>query len=81
MVDTQSHTSSEPEAPGPRLVVAHHPSLLDAVVLFALLPQDDCIVNAARARNPFLWGVTRATGYVSNTGLAALAARQERRVS
>jgi 1-acyl-sn-glycerol-3-phosphate acyltransferase len=69
----------ELEAPGPLLVVANHPSLLDAVVLFALLPQADCIVNATRARNPILWGVTRAAGYVSNAaGPAAVAECVER---
>ncbi len=50
----------------PRLVVANHPTLLDVVVLFALLPQADCIVNAERARNPFLRGLARSAGYVTN---------------
>ena len=64
----------ELEAPGPRLVVANHPSLLDVVVLFALLRQADCIVSAEWARNPFLWGVIRAAGYISNApGPAAVA--------
>jgi 1-acyl-sn-glycerol-3-phosphate acyltransferase len=61
------------DGPGPRLVVANHPSLLDAVLLFALLPQADCVVSDDWARNPFLWGVTRAAGYVSNAaGPAAI---------
>jgi 1-acyl-sn-glycerol-3-phosphate acyltransferase len=54
------------EGPGPRLVVANHPTLVDIVVLCALLPQADCIVNAARARNPFLRGLARSAGYVTN---------------
>jgi 1-acyl-sn-glycerol-3-phosphate acyltransferase len=59
---------------GPRLVVANHPSLLDAVVLFSLLPQADCVVKASWARNPFLRGVARAAGYISNaSGPAAVA--------
>lgn len=52
--------------PGPRLVVANHPTLLDIVVLCALLPQADCIVNAERARNPFLRGLARSAGYIAN---------------
>jgi len=49
---------------GPHLVVANHPSLIDFVVLCSLLPQADCIVNPARARNPVLRGMIRAAGYV-----------------
>jgi 1-acyl-sn-glycerol-3-phosphate acyltransferase len=53
--------------PGPHLVVANHPTLLDMVLLCALLPQVDCIVNAARASNPFLRGAIRMAGYVTNS--------------
>jgi len=52
--------------PGPGLVLANHPSPLDAVALFALQPRPDCIVNTARTRNPFLRGLTRAAGYFTN---------------
>lgn len=54
------------EAPGRRLIVANHPTLLDYVFLTALLPQADCIVNSARADNPILSGGVRAARYVRN---------------
>jgi 1-acyl-sn-glycerol-3-phosphate acyltransferase len=39
---------------GGKIVIANHPSLLDVVMLIALIPNADCIVNAALMR-----GVTR----------------------
>lgn len=54
--------------PGPMLIVATHPTLIDVVLLVSMLPQADCIVNVARARNPFLAGAIRAAGYVRNDG-------------
>ena len=56
----------------PVLLVANHPTLLDVVALASILPQVDCIVNVARARNPILRGVVRAAGYVRNDGGAAV---------
>lgn len=53
---------------GPRLIVANHPTLADVLVLGALLPQADCIVNTRRTRNPILRGVIRAAGYIPNAG-------------
>jgi 1-acyl-sn-glycerol-3-phosphate acyltransferase len=56
---------------GPHLVVSNHPSLIDIVVLCSFMPQADCIVNPARARNPVLRGLIRAAGFVrSDTGPA-----------
>jgi 1-acyl-sn-glycerol-3-phosphate acyltransferase len=49
---------------GPHLVVSNHPTLVDFVVLCSLMPQADCIVNPARARNPLLRQLARAAGYV-----------------
>jgi len=51
---------------GPHLVVSNHPTLMDFVVLCSLMPQADCIVNPARARNPLLRQLVRAAGYVSS---------------
>jgi 1-acyl-sn-glycerol-3-phosphate acyltransferase len=34
-----------------KIVVANHPSLLDIVILFSLIPNADCIVNAGLARS------------------------------
>jgi len=60
-------------APGPRVVVANHPTLIDTPVLAALLPQADCIANPAWADAPLLRGAIRAANYVRNdAGLAAV---------
>ncbi|MDR3414687.1 MAG: lysophospholipid acyltransferase family protein [Nevskia sp.] len=51
-----------------RLVVANHPSLIDVVLLIALMPEADCIVKQALLRNPFLrWPVVWAD-YTPNHG-------------
>lgn len=54
------------------LVIANHPSLIDVVVLISLFPALDCIVKAALWRNPFIRGVVRAVGYISNDDPALL---------
>ncbi len=53
-----------------RLIVANHPTLIDVVLLIALLPEVDCIVKQALWRNPFLrWPVAWAD-YTPNSGSA-----------
>lgn len=49
-----------------QLVAPNHPSLIDVVVTIAQIPDAYCLVKASHWRNPFLFGVMRATGYVSN---------------
>ncbi|HXV37207.1 MAG TPA: lysophospholipid acyltransferase family protein [Myxococcota bacterium] len=61
--------------PGPRLIVANHPTLLDVVVLGTLLPQLDCVVKRAASMNPFMRGVIAAAGYIPNDGGEALVER------
>ncbi|TPH12213.1 1-acyl-sn-glycerol-3-phosphate acyltransferase [Litorilituus lipolyticus] len=48
------------------LVLANHPSLIDVVVLISIMPNADCVVKAHLFKNPFLRGVVRNTGYISN---------------
>ncbi len=67
-------------AGGPRLVVANHPTLLDAVALISLAPQLDCIVNAARVEHPFLSRLAAAAGYIRNDGGPAVVAEATRRL-
>lgn len=51
----------------PRLiVVANHPSLLDALMLVARLPRSACIMKAALMRNPFLGAGARLARYIRN---------------
>ena len=53
-------------APGGNLLVANHPTLLDVVILGALLPQLDCVVKREAWSNPFMRGVVRSAGYIPN---------------
>jgi len=53
-------------APGPHLLIANHPTLLDVVILGSLMPQLDCVAKRAAWSNPFMFGVIRATGYLPN---------------
>lgn len=63
----------------PCIVVANHPSLLDVVLLIAHMPKADCVVKASIWKNPFMRGVVRATGYISNQhqGEALIAAAKD----
>jgi len=49
-----------------QLVLANHPSLIDVVVLISIIPNADCVVKAHLFSNPFLRGVVKNTGYLSN---------------
>jgi 1-acyl-sn-glycerol-3-phosphate acyltransferase len=51
---------------GGLIVVANHPSLLDAVMLVARLPHSFCIMKASLLGNPFLAGGARLARYVRN---------------
>ena len=57
--------AEEMRRPG-QLVVANHPTLLDVVFLISLMPQADCVAKQAAWSNPFMRGVVKATGYISN---------------
>jgi 1-acyl-sn-glycerol-3-phosphate acyltransferase len=46
------------------LVVANHPTLLDAVVLMSLMPQADCVVKGRYYEHPLLGVTARAAGYI-----------------
>jgi len=48
------------------VVIANHPTLIDVVLLVALLPNSCCVVKDALWKNPLLRGVVRATGYINN---------------
>ncbi|MFN7696092.1 MAG: lysophospholipid acyltransferase family protein [Burkholderiales bacterium] len=58
------------------IVVANHPSMLDAMMLVARLPRSACIMKASLMRNPFLAPGARLARYIRNDsplGLARLA--------
>jgi len=52
---------------GPCLVLANHPTILDVVLLGALLPQCDCVVKGDAWNNFFLRGIVTAAGYIINS--------------
>lgn len=52
---------------GGQLVIANHPTLLDAIFLFSMLPNANCIVKAAIAYGPITIGLVRLAGYIPNS--------------
>ena len=63
------------------LVVANHPTLIDALVLVSLMPQADCIVKARYSDHPLFGGVARAAGYIpAGDGVEVVATAVERLV-
>ncbi|MGE5540445.1 MAG: lysophospholipid acyltransferase family protein [Gemmatimonas sp.] len=49
-----------------RVIIANHPSLLDVVILMALVPNAQCIVKSALWSNRYLGGLVRRAGYIRN---------------
>lgn len=58
--------------PGPHLIVANHPTLIDIVQLISKLPQADCVIGLQYARNPFLARAASQAGYITNSDGAAV---------
>lgn len=58
--------------PGPHLVVANHPTLIDAVHVISRLPQADCVIGADYAQNPFVGLAASWAGYITNARGAAV---------
>lgn len=48
------------------LILANHPSLIDVVFLISQLPQAVCVVKKSHWNNPFVMGIMRGAGYISN---------------
>ena len=53
-------------SPGSAVVVANHPSLLDAVLIVSRLPNAVCIMKGSLARNVLLGAGARMAGYIVN---------------
>ncbi|WP_137886954.1 1-acyl-sn-glycerol-3-phosphate acyltransferase [Pseudomonas sp. 2FE] len=51
-----------------QLIIANHPSLIDVVVLVALIRDANCVVKQSLWDNPFMRGPIRAACYISNSG-------------
>lgn len=54
------------------IIVANHPSLIDVVMLIAILPRADCIVKKTLWQNPFTRGAVQAAGYILNDDSSGL---------
>ena len=52
--------------PGGMIIVANHPSMLDALAIAARLPRSFCIMKASLLRNPFLGAGARLARYIGN---------------
>jgi 1-acyl-sn-glycerol-3-phosphate acyltransferase len=48
------------------IVIANHPSLLDAVILLSKLPNASCVMKASLRNNPLFAFMARLSGYISN---------------
>jgi 1-acyl-sn-glycerol-3-phosphate acyltransferase len=48
------------------LIIANHPTLLDVVLIMALVPNAQCVVKHQLWRSPFLGPVVRIAGYIRN---------------
>lgn len=48
------------------ILIANHPSLLDAVMLLACFPNGTCVMKASLLNNPLYGVAARMAGYVSN---------------
>jgi 1-acyl-sn-glycerol-3-phosphate acyltransferase len=49
-----------------KLIIANHPTLIDIVLLMALLPDAACVVKYQLFRNPLLRPLVQAAGYIRN---------------
>ena len=47
-----------------KLIVANHPTLIDIVLLMALVPDTKCVVKPALFSQPVLAPIVRAAGYI-----------------
>lgn len=48
------------------ILIANHPSLLDAVILLSKLPNATCVMKASLRKNPLFGAMARLSGYISN---------------
>lgn len=54
------------------IIVANHPSMLDAMMLVARLPRSACIMKASLSRSPFLGPGARLARYIRNDSPSSL---------
>lgn len=52
--------------PGRRLVLANHPSLIDAVILISLIENPNGIIKSSLLNNPSMFGLAKISGLICN---------------
>ena len=57
------------------VIVANHPSLLDAMMLVARLPRSACVMKASLMRNPFLAAGAQLARYIPNDSALGMVRR------
>ncbi len=60
---------------GGLVIVANHPSMLDALLLVARLPKGVCVMKASLMRNPFLGAGARLARYIRNDSARGMVRR------
>lgn len=55
-----------------KIIIANHPCLIDVLALITIVPKANCVVKAHLWKNPFMRGVMRSTGYISNGEVTGL---------
>ncbi len=68
------------ERPGPMVVVANHPTMLDATLIVALTPQIDNVVEKSWADAPIVGDLTRKADYLRNDSVRTVIAEAARRL-
>lgn len=66
VVDLETAGIAKLAEAGGRLIVANHPTLLDVVMLVALIPRAQCVVKSELWNSPMLGQLMRAAGYIRN---------------
>ena len=64
--ETRSGWRRETPACRGKLIIANHPTLIDIVLLMALLPDTKCVVKSELFSNRLMGPVVRAAGYIRN---------------
>jgi 1-acyl-sn-glycerol-3-phosphate acyltransferase len=65
-VRVNTHVLDSLNAQRPLIIIANHPSLLDAIVLLSRLPHATCVMKASLRGNLLFGPMARLSGYISN---------------
>jgi len=64
---TYEYRNQERLVTGGQVVIANHPTLLDALFLMAAIPNATFIMKAAMTKHPFMAGIASLAGYLPNS--------------